>query len=32
MLTMIPLNVVAKITSVKMFLKKFWNERTIENY
>lgn len=32
MLTMIPLNVVAKIRSVKLFLKKFWNERAVANY
>jgi len=32
MLTMIPLNVVAKIRSVRVFLRKFLNDRNIANY
>jgi len=32
MLSMIPLNVISKIKSVKIYLKKFWNDRGISEY
>jgi len=32
MLNMIPLNVIAKIKSIRLYLKRFWNERNLAEY
>jgi len=32
MLNMIPLNVIAKIKSIRLYLKRFWNERNLSEY
>jgi len=32
MLSMIPLNVIAKIRSIRIYLKRFWNERNLAEY